>query len=237
MTDTTGEGIGESDKPPGRKGEQTREHLLRTALRLFVAKGYQATTLRDIATEAGSSLGLTYRYFARKEELVFALYERLAAELEEEVAALPPGPLAARFGRALLADLRRIEPYREAFAALYAAGLAPDSEVAVLGASVGGVRDRVWRTFQTVVTGATDAPRSRQVDEMTTVLYAAHLSVVLFWLQDRSEGQSATRELIAFGTEMLGRFRPVLTLPFASRALTRLARILHPLFGPLPKSP
>lgn len=222
----------EPAKPQGRKGERTREHLLGTALRLFAEKGYQQTTLRDIAAAAGSSLGLTYRYFARKEELVLALYERLAGELEEEVDSLSPAPLAARFGKALEADLRRIAPFRDAFGALYAVGLSPDSELAVLGGAAGGTRGRIWRVFQKVVTGATDAPRGRQAEEMTTLLYAAHLAFVLFWLQDRTEGQQATRDLMAFAVEMLGRFRPALRLPFVARSLARLAGILAPMFGP-----
>ena len=74
------------------KAQRTREHILETALELFARKGYAETTMRDIAAEADCSLGLAYRYFARKEEMVLALYERLATELEEEVAALPPGP-------------------------------------------------------------------------------------------------------------------------------------------------
>ena len=62
------------------KALQTRQHILDTALNLFASQGYQKTTLREIATRAGVSLGLAYRYFARKEELVAALYEQLTVE-------------------------------------------------------------------------------------------------------------------------------------------------------------
>ena len=41
-----------------------------------------------IATRAGISLGLTYRYFARKEELVAALYEQLTVETEAAIQTL-----------------------------------------------------------------------------------------------------------------------------------------------------
>ena len=64
------------------KGERTREHILNHALRLFIDRGYDETTMRDIAAAADCSLGLTYRYFARKEDLVLALYRRLAEEQE-----------------------------------------------------------------------------------------------------------------------------------------------------------
>jgi len=76
------------------KAQRTREHILETALALFASKGYLETTMRDIAAASDCSLGLAYRYFVRKEEMVLALYERCTAELEEEVTTLPPGPLA-----------------------------------------------------------------------------------------------------------------------------------------------
>ena len=83
------------------KSQQTREHILETALALFADKGYAETTMRDIAAAADCSLGLAYRYFGRKEEFILALYERLTDEFEMEVAALPPLPLARRFAGAM----------------------------------------------------------------------------------------------------------------------------------------
>ncbi|MGI4789419.1 MAG: TetR/AcrR family transcriptional regulator [Janthinobacterium lividum] len=216
------------------KAQQTKEHILETALSLFANKGYPETTMRDIAAAADCSLGLAYRYFSRKEEFILALYERLAGELEEEVSLLPPMPLARRFTAAVEADLRRLGLHRQTMGALFAAGLAPDSEVAVLGDGVAGIRTRIWGIFRTVVTGASDAPRRGQIEAMTTLLYAAHLLFVLFWLQDRSADQSKTHELLAFAQQMLGRLRPVLGLPPVAKPLAKLAEIVGPMFGPTP---
>ena len=214
------------------KAQRTREHILETALGLFATKGYAETTMRDIASAADCSLGLAYRYFARKEEMVLALYERCALELAEEVDALPPGPLAKRFVAAMAADFRRLGPHRETMGALFAAGLAPDSPVAVLGEGVSGIRDRVWHIFLTVCTGASDAPKRGQSHQMATLFYAAHLLLILFWLQDKSEEQARTQELLAFAQEMIGRLRPVLGLPPVAKPLARLAQIIGPMFGP-----
>jgi AcrR family transcriptional regulator len=216
------------------KSQQTREHILETALGLFAEKGYAETTMRDIAGGADCSLGLAYRYFARKEEFILALYERLTDEFEEEVSRLPQAPLARRFTSAMEVHLTRLGAHRETMGALFAAGLAPDSEVAVLGNNVAGIRSRIWGVFERVVSGASDAPRRGQAEQMTTLLYAAHLLFVLFWLQDRSEGQAKTRELLGFAQEMLGRLRPVLGLPLVARPLAKLAGIVGPMFGPSP---
>ena len=227
------------EKAPG-KAQRTREHILETALGLFESKGYTETTMRDIAAAADCSLGLAYRYFARKEEMVLALYERCAAQLDAEVAALPARPLAVRFAAAMEANFRHLTPHRETLGALFIAGLAPDSPVAVLGDGVSGIPFyglRVWNIFLTVCTGASDAPKRAQAEQMATLFYSAHLLMILFWLQDRSEGQARTQELLGFAQEMIGRLRPVLGLPPVAKPLARLAQIIGPMFGPVEPTP
>lgn len=214
------------------KAQRTREHISATALELFASKGYDETTMRDIAAAAGCSLGLAYRYFSRKEEMVLELYEQCARELEEEVRQLPPGPLAARFVQAIEADLRRLTLHRMTMSALFSAGLAPNSEVAVLGDRVAGIRARVWGIFQTVISGATDAPKPAQAKQLATLFYAAYLLIILFWLQDRSDGQEKTRELLRFAREILGRLRPILGLPIIAKPIAHLVGIVGPMFGP-----
>jgi AcrR family transcriptional regulator len=56
-----------------RKDKQ--ELLKTTALRLFSANGYQATSISTIAKEAGISKGLMYNYFESKEELLVSLFD------------------------------------------------------------------------------------------------------------------------------------------------------------------
>ena len=213
------------------KGERTRQRILETALGLFASEGYEATTMRDIAAAAGCSLGLAYRYFDHKEDLVLALYARLAAELEEASRDLPRGRMADRFDRAVRLKLGLVRPYREAFGALFGAALTPHSGVAVLGPQTADVRERVGRVFELVVAGATDAPRPRHARDLARVLYVAHLGLLLFWLHDRSPEGRATEELLAIARDTLGLARPLLALPPVSRALARVAGALEPVFG------
>lgn len=62
------------------KSEQTRTLILETALRLFAERGYDRTTMRAIAQEAGVSVGNAYYYFSSKEHLVQGFYDRIAGE-------------------------------------------------------------------------------------------------------------------------------------------------------------
>jgi AcrR family transcriptional regulator len=74
--------------------ERTREELLAAADERFVTSGYHATTLDQIAADAGYTKGAVYSNFASKEDLFFAVYERRVdrgvAEVERVLAEYGP---------------------------------------------------------------------------------------------------------------------------------------------------
>jgi AcrR family transcriptional regulator len=107
------------DKPasaaePGlrqRKRQQTRERLTRAAMALFHERGFEATTLDDIAAAADISRRSFFHYFASKEDVVFAWHEEITAALIAAIAARPAGEsMLAAAENAVLAMVRQIEP-------------------------------------------------------------------------------------------------------------------------------
>ena len=66
--------------------EERRTAILDAALSAFSAKGYHATSLDDVAREAGVSKALIYEHFASKQELYADLIARNARELTQRVA-------------------------------------------------------------------------------------------------------------------------------------------------------
>jgi hypothetical protein len=152
------------------------------------------------------------------------------AALAEE---LPPGPIAQRFVALLRLKLDLLEPYREPLAALFAAALSPGSRVAVLGNASAEFRANGVALYRRVVAEANDAPRERQAQNLAAILYATYLTLVLFWLNDRTPGYHSTQELLAIARVGLGLARPVIGLPPVARLIGRLARAIAPVFGDL----
>jgi AcrR family transcriptional regulator len=74
-----------------RKKQQTREALARAALRLFVDRGYDETTLADIAEAAGVSTRTIFAYFPSKEDILFSNFQAMREELAQALAARPGG--------------------------------------------------------------------------------------------------------------------------------------------------
>lgn len=73
-------------RPPRIRNRATREGaLLSAAGRLFASRGYESTTTREIAGEAGCAEGLIHRYFQGKAGLLLALIQ---SRMSQEVADL-----------------------------------------------------------------------------------------------------------------------------------------------------
>src|SRR5947199_10224343 len=88
-----------------RTRRAVRGELTQLAVDLFVEKGYDETTIDDLAAAAGMSKRTFFRYFASKEELVMGKYEFLGQQLAETLPARPAAeppwvPLRQTSGRA-----------------------------------------------------------------------------------------------------------------------------------------
>jgi AcrR family transcriptional regulator len=68
----------------GRDAALTRRALVRAARRRFATEGYRATTVRQIASDAGVNVALINRYFVSKEGLFEACMLRTSDELENQ---------------------------------------------------------------------------------------------------------------------------------------------------------
>jgi AcrR family transcriptional regulator len=74
-----------------RKKQRTRDALVRAAIELFVEKGYDRTTIDEIAAAVDVSQRTFFRYFANKEEVALALEDTVESSFIDLVAARPAG--------------------------------------------------------------------------------------------------------------------------------------------------
>ena len=82
------------EQAPGlreRKKRQTREALTRAALELFAERGYDETTLADVADAAGVSTRTIFAYFPCKEDILFCTLQVTRDALAQALADRSPG--------------------------------------------------------------------------------------------------------------------------------------------------
>ena len=111
----------------------SRERILAVAARLFAAGGFEATSMRDIASPSGLLAGSMYHHFRSKNDLIEAVYRSGVAEIADAV------------DRALM-DVRGPWPRLEAASAAHLDALLADSaHAAVMTADVRRLEPRLRR--------------------------------------------------------------------------------------------
>jgi AcrR family transcriptional regulator len=215
--------------PAPSKSEQTRALILETAMRLFQERGYDRTTMRAIATEAGVSVGNAYYYFAGKEHLIQGFYDRIAAEHQlavREVLAREKD-LEARLAGVLKVWLDIAVPYHEFAVQFFKNAADPDSPLSPFSPESGPARREAIGVHRRVLAGAT---RTKVPDELRDILpellWLAQMGLVLYWIFDRTEGRERSYRLAERGARLTA--RGVSLARF--RVLRPLVREVHELF-------
>jgi AcrR family transcriptional regulator len=201
-------------RPPGEtaQGVAARQRLYDTAIQLIGERGFDQTTLRDVAARAHVSVGLLYRYFPSKRAIVLALYDDLSAEQSAHAAAMPRGRWRDRFLFTLKTSLTILGPHRQTLSALIPV-LVSNAPDGLFSSTTAFSRERVQRVYQDAVVGASDAPRDEVAAALGRLLYLVHLAVVLWWLLDKTPQQRATGALVRMMGQALPAAAMTLRLP------------------------
>ncbi len=196
------------------KAAQTRSGIVDAALSLFRTGGYDATTMRAIADEAGVSLGSAYYYFSGKEELVQAFYDQLQVEhtAAAEDALAHPG-FADRLRGVMESFIDVAEPFHDFGGQFFRNAADPRSPLSPFSEQSAPAREASTALMRRAVEGSDlkVAPALRQ--ELPELLWLLHMGVVLFWVHDDSDGQRRTRTLIAGLVPLVDRSARLTRLP------------------------
>ncbi|WP_327032584.1 TetR/AcrR family transcriptional regulator [Micromonospora ureilytica] len=201
------------------RGEQTRQRIRDTAMRLFRERGYAQTTMRAIAQEAGVAVGNAYYYFASKDHLIQEFYAQ--SQVEHRAAAQPVLDREEAFGPRLAGVLHAgidvLTPSHGFAATFFKTAAEPTSPLSPFSAESAGPRQAAIDLFGEVLTGSTATVDAELRPQLPELLWLAHMGVILYWVHDRSPGQTKTRQLIDGAVPLIDRLV----------ALSRL-RVLRP---------
>lgn len=197
------------------KAEETRTRILDTALRLFRERGFENTTMREIAGEAGVATGAAYYYFRSKEELVMAFYLRTAEDERERFAeALARTRDLRKRVRALITiKLQQFEEHRSLLTALLKAGVDPRDPLSPFGEQTRPVREQSLQWFARAV-GESDAKIPKDLAaQLPRLLWLYHMGLIYFWIIDESPGQRRTQRLLDGTLELIMQLLRIASLP------------------------
>lgn len=180
-----------------KKSEETRERIMTAALELFREKGFQRTTMRDIAAKACLALGAAYYYFDSKEKIVIDFYQHTQDEMEElcEAPFQNIRDLKGRLKAMLDLKFQSLKPYRKFLAILFREAADPDSPLSPFGEDSKKTRETSIELFRRAVHDSDMNLPSDMKEYLPGLLWLYHMGLILFWIHDRSKGQARSRLL------------------------------------------
>ena len=218
----------ETDTGKTTKGEQTRALILQTALDLFRERGYEDTTMRLIAQEAGVALGNIYYYFRSKEHLIQGFY---ALTLEDHLLAAQPvlaqeSDLKERLHGVMRAKIATSEPYHRFSGILFKSAADPNSPLSPFSPESDPVRQESTALFVEVLAGSkTRIPEDLHA-ELPNLLWLYQMGIVLFWIHDTSAGRARTYRLIEHTVELIARVIGLASVPLLRPVRMRVLQLL-----------
>jgi AcrR family transcriptional regulator len=211
------------------KAARTRSAIIDAALRLFRERGYDATTMRAIASEAGVSVGNAYYYFESKEQLIQGFYDR--AQVDHASAARPvlerETDLAARIVGVGEAWLEVMEPYRPFAGKFFKNAAEPTSPLSPFSAESTPARDAAVALWTEVLDGSDAKIPKRIRPELPELLWLYFMGIVLFWVHDPTPDVSATRRVLQRTAPLVVRAIALTRLPVMRTLLDDVVALIQ----------
>lgn len=197
------------------RAEDTRRKIYEAAMELFREKGFEPTTMRDIAAKAGVALGGTYYYFSSKDAIVLAFYSEMQESSNVPVLEALAGrkKLKERIRCVLEKRFEFLAPNRKFCAALFRH--APDTAdpLSPFSDETRPIREGAIEHMRLAIDGSDVKIPPDLKPRLPYLLWLYQMALILFWLYDRSPNQERTAKLMDKSLGLLVNLLRISALP------------------------
>ncbi len=197
------------------RAQNTRLKIYEAAMELFRERGFEATTMRDIATKAEVALGGAYYYYSAKDAIVLEFYREMQETSDDAILNALAGQkkLTERIRCVLEKRLELLEPNRKFCAAL--SRHAPDAAdpLSPFSEESRPIREHAIEHMRIAMDGGDVKVPSDLKPRLPYLLWLYQMALIMFWLYDRSPGQQRTRRLMEKSLGLLVNLLRISTLP------------------------
>ena len=184
-----------------RKAKVTGTKILDTALDLFQTRGFDNTTMRDIAAKAAVANGAAYYYYPSKDAIVMACYQRTFDELQPKIQEVldGPGSLEVRMRELIRVKFQHFGPIRGVMRGMLRNGADPKHPASPFSEEAKVFRDIEIGWFRRFLADDGIHVSSELEAHVPEVLWLLHIGIMFFWTADDSPGQANTMRLLDQG--------------------------------------
>jgi AcrR family transcriptional regulator len=211
------------------KAEETRNRILDAALRLFRERGFEQTTMREVASEAGVATGAAYYYYRSKEELVMAFYVRTDEEGRAAFQKVIDSTkdLKKRIRGIIDVKFAQFTEHRALLSALLKAGVDPRAPLSPFGAESKEVRERNIAWYARALDGSNVSVPKDLAADLPQLLWLYHMGLIYFWVIDESPGQRRTHRLLDATLDLVVQLLRVSALPLMGPLRKKALKVLR----------
>ena len=188
-----------ADRPVGRRAQNkaaVRQRIVTAALALFQAKGFEATTTKQIARRARIAEGTIFNYFKTKDDIALSFFEE---EVDHAIAAvrrdrrLQDGPLEEKLFALVQHQLEFLAPYERFIGTALVSALNPSSKLGPFGHRAQALRHRYVGFVHELFEESMPAQEFRLVGWWAPeAFWIYYMGVLLYWLHDASARKQNT---------------------------------------------
>jgi AcrR family transcriptional regulator len=212
-----------------KKAEETRRRILTVALELFRQRGFEQTTMREIANESGVALGSAYYYFDSKEALVLAFYELASEEMHAQIeqALSDAKGLEKRLHAILDVKFESFRPNRLFLGALFRHAADPENALSPFSDATRHIREKDLQHFSAALEGSRLAMPADLAAHLPKLLWLYQLGLILFWIYDNSPEQRRTTLLRDKSLALLVSALKVIAVPLLRPVRKRIVELVE----------
>jgi AcrR family transcriptional regulator len=179
-----------------------RDRLAQAAFDLFNERGYEQTTVDDIAERAGLGRATFFRHYRSKEDVIFPDHDRLLAQVRDRLRSSGNASALAAVADAvrlvLLHYLDEGDLARRRYALTSTVSVLRDREIASVA--------RYQRLFREFIAARMPEPAALQAELMAAAVASAHNHVLRRWL--RGDSIDPVREVDEAMRQVISLFAP-----------------------------
>jgi AcrR family transcriptional regulator len=198
-----------------QKSEETRARILSAALTSFRERGFEVSTMRDIAEDAGVALGAAYYYFPSKDAIVMDFYRRSCEEMQPKIGAVlrDASGLEQRLRELIRVKLIHFAPNRGVLRALLRNGADPKHSLSPFSPETREIRDIDIAWFRTILNDCGVRIPKDLTPHLPDALWFFQMGVIWFWVVDDSADQARTARLMNLAAKCVASLIRVSALP------------------------
>ena len=219
-------------KLPPPKSEATRGRILESALATFRERGFEKSTMREIAASAGVAVGAAYYYFDSKEAIVMAFYQRAQQEMAPSLDAIlsEAKTLEARL-RGLITHKFKYFYVNRALLGALSAHADPAHSLSPFSQETAAIREQDTAFFERAVEDSKVKLPADIILYLPRLLWLYQMGLLLFWVYDDSPRQARTQILLDKTLKMMLITLRLAGLPFLRPIQGLAGELLEVIYG------